>query len=389
MANGLADELDELKSILSLTLEGAKARAVELRIKRKGIGWGKDGTPELKKDAIVACIIDKTFNLKELELLAKASGIKKDGIGWGVDGTPLKTKKDIASSLLGSRRALLSSTSSPSPGEAPGGEGAEEAAEEGGEDEGEGEEEEEEEEEGEEGGGPCDGVTAKMLEDFTMSDLIDLAKHYGVKRDGVNWGKDGTPRKRKRDIIAALIAKQAEGVVPDDLEVPRAEDGQLLDIDTGNWCNFQVEEGSVVPSEFMPRTEYRAHLEKSLGLTENQDVFHIIASANGGPDHPDNYLGALGSSFNRSLGCSMDFFCCFIAGLEKTQKAVERALEAEELYRRDPDKYARLIDARGRGRPTLYSENPYNRAAGHCLSAEELVEQGRRAWARMRLAAAI
>jgi len=125
---------------------------------------------------------------------------------------------------------------------------------------------------------------------------------------------------------------------------------------------------------------------QTMSLEPDQHVFHIIASANGGPDHPDNYLGALGASFNCSLGATMDYFCAFIAGLEKTQKAVERALSAEELFRRDPSLYANIIDRRGKERPTLYSENTYNLEAGRCLTAVELVERGRSAWCKMRLA---
>ena len=57
-------------------------------------------------------------------------------------------------------------------------------------------------------------------------------------------------------------------------------------------------------------------------ISEDQHIFHIIASAHGGADRPDNYLAALGSSFNMSLGEKMDPFICFIAGKEKTLQAV-------------------------------------------------------------------
>ena len=50
-------------------------------------------------------------------------------------------------------------------------------------------------------------VAQQMWDDFTLADLVQLAKEHGVKRDGINWGKDGTPRKNKREIIDALIAK--------------------------------------------------------------------------------------------------------------------------------------------------------------------------------------
>ena len=47
----------------------------------------------------------------------------------------------------------------------------------------------------------------------------------------------------------------------------------------------------------------------------------------GGADHPDNYLFALGSSFNRSIGDKYDDLNCFLAGLVKTQKAVEVSIK--------------------------------------------------------------
>lgn len=248
--------------------------------------------------------------------------------------------------------------------------------------------EEEEEEERTEGCYvriPQDAVTEKMMEDFTLSDLVDLAKRCGLKQEGVNWGKNGTPIKRKSKIIADLITKHSEEAKEAVRE--RVQDGIEVDIDTGHWMNFYVEEGRHVPAEFMSRTKYRDHLVQTVrSLEHDQHVFHIIASANGGPDHPDNYLGALGASFNCSLGAKMDFFCAFIAGVDKTQKAVQRALEAERLFRMDPSSYKNVIDRRGKERPTLYSENRYNLEAGRCLTAVELVERGRLAWFRMRLA---
>jgi hypothetical protein len=56
---------------------------------------------------------------------------------------------------------------------------------------------------------------------------------------------------------------------------------------------------------------------------EDQDDFHIIAASNGGPDHADNYLYALGASFNRSIGNQLDAINCFLAGKAKAKKAVE------------------------------------------------------------------
>ena len=69
-------------------------------------------------------------------------------------------------------------------------------------------------------------------------------------------------------------------------------------------------------------------LEPSPGAPgDGQDVFHIIATANGGPDHTDNYLFTLGASFNRSISNNYDTFNLFIAGKKKAQNAVKIALE--------------------------------------------------------------
>ena len=72
----------------------------------------------------------------------------------------------------------------------------------------------------------------------------------------------------------------------------------------------------------MRRDTYAKRL-KAVGLPlDGQNVFHIIANSNGGADHPDNYLYALGSTFNQSIGDKYDDFNCFLAGREQAAKAV-------------------------------------------------------------------
>ena len=73
---------------------------------------------------------------------------------------------------------------------------------------------------------------------------------------------------------------------------------------------------------FMSTTEYR-QLRAQCGfpLTEDQDVCHIIAHANGGANHRDNYCVA-SRSLNRSLGNKNDFYLAEVVGLEQTKKAV-------------------------------------------------------------------
>ena len=92
----------------------------------------------------------------------------------------------------------------------------------------------------------------------------------------------------------------------------------------------KIPEGGV----FMKRHKFRERLEAA-GLLESspgapregQDVYHIIATAHGGPDHTDNYLFTLGASFNRSISDKFDTFNLFMAGRMKAQKAVKIALE--------------------------------------------------------------
>jgi len=81
---------------------------------------------------------------------------------------------------------------------------------------------------------------------------------------------------------------------------------------------------------FMSRRAYRGLLgnlcETDHGAPhKGQHVFHIISSANGGPDHADNYLYALGGSFNIAVGATMDHFNCYLAGKNASKKAVSIA----------------------------------------------------------------
>ena len=73
----------------------------------------------------------------------------------------------------------------------------------------------------------------------------------------------------------------------------------------------------------MSSTEAYAKRMKAIGLPlDGQNVFHIIANSNGGADHPDNFLYALNSTFNRSIGDRYDHFNAFLAGREQTAQAV-------------------------------------------------------------------
>lgn len=74
----------------------------------------------------------------------------------------------------------------------------------------------------------------------------------------------------------------------------------------------------------------------------DQDIFHIIAGANGGADHSDNYHFAQNRAFNRAIGDRYDHVNCYLVGLEKAKKAVLVSVQfssykgpsAEELYKK-------------------------------------------------------
>ena len=82
-------------------------------------------------------------------------------------------------------------------------------------------------------------------------------------------------------------------------------------------------------NECMTKANYAKHLKALLGKNdlEGQDVFRIIAEFKGGANHPDNCLFALGSSFNRSIGNRFDHLNAFLAGKQKTQKAVQASMD--------------------------------------------------------------
>jgi hypothetical protein len=87
-------------------------------------------------------------------------------------------------------------------------------------------------------------------------------------------------------------------------------------------------------SEFISKTKYAKILNDNNLITlcpgathEGQHVFHIIATANGGPNHSDNFLYALGGSFNSFIGAKHDAFNCVLAGLEKSRLAAAAAYE--------------------------------------------------------------
>ncbi len=107
----------------------------------------------------------------------------------------------------------------------------------------------------------------------------------------------------------------------------------------------------------MKRDTFRSRMEKAgRPLRPGQDVCHIIAEANGGANHSDNFFIA-GESFNRSAGNRHDALFAYIAGRDAAEKAVDisKAMkgysgpDAETLYRQGKEVF-RAICAEHRGR---------------------------------------
>jgi len=126
-------------------------------------------------------------------------------------------------------------------------------------------------------------------------------------------------------------------------------------------------------SKFMTTQEYAKEL-KSHGLIttdpsaphEGQHVFHIISAANGGPNHPDNYLYALGGQFNIVIGDKLDHLNCALAGLAAARKAVNISLEVAK----HPEWHRHIRTSGGRP-PTLFTTGRHANK-----SAEQLVKEG-------------
>lgn len=134
---------------------------------------------------------------------------------------------------------------------------------------------------------------------------------------------------------------------------------------------------------FISRNDYRQHLkdhhvllgENDQGRDEDTEVAHIIANANGGPDHRDNYLFVYGASFNRKTKENYDHIQCYLAGRDRTIKAVEIALEVagnESLQ----SKELGYIEWRNNKKPTIFTESTLYKQNG--FGSERGSERARR-----------
>jgi hypothetical protein len=121
--------------------------------------------------------------------------------------------------------------------------------------------------------------------------------------------------------------------------------------------------------ECMSRETYARHLRALLGenALEGQHVFHIIANSKGGADHPDNFLYALGSTFNQSISDQYDDLNAFLAGPVKTAKAVRASMT-----------FGNCLDPRGK--PVRYYKPAEHGALSNNITPEDeakrLVAQG-------------
>ena len=129
--------------------------------------------------------------------------------------------------------------------------------------------------------------------------------------------------------------------------------------------------------KFMKRHEFRNRLEAA-GLLQSspgsprdgQDVYHIIATAHGGPDHTDNYLFTLGASFNRSISDKYDTFNLFMAGKNKAQKAVKIALKVA-----NNERLHQYIDKRPNSKQRIFTESVHKKYyVKHPNNAEDLAD---------------
>lgn len=116
---------------------------------------------------------------------------------------------------------------------------------------------------------------------------------------------------------------------------------------------------------------------------EGQHVYHIISASNGGPDHTDNYLYALGGSFNIAIGDRFDHLNCFLAGKKKSRKAV--AISARVAREVSLQKH---IDKRGKQRATTFFEGRHKEFVSREESsiADELFKRGQDLFRDMRRA---
>ena len=86
----------------------------------------------------------------------------------------------------------------------------------------------------------------------------------------------------------------------------------------------------------MSRKTYRKNMSGVFEPLRDQDVFHVIATGNGGADHHDNYDYVRSRSWNMMIGTRYDHVNCFLAGYEKSKRAIEASMEIGSYTDKDP-----------------------------------------------------
>lgn len=108
---------------------------------------------------------------------------------------------------------------------------------------------------------------------------------------------------------------------------------------------------------FCTREKFAKYLKDQCGFKiEKQHIFHIIACSNGGADHRDNYLYALGATFNSQIQDNYDCFNCYLADKDKTEAAIKACVLAETLAKEELGP-KHMVEARGgKKKPTYWSQ---------------------------------
>ena len=122
----------------------------------------------------------------------------------------------------------------------------------------------------------------------------------------------------------------------------------------------------------MSTADYAKALNNSLGgqALEGQKMCHIIANANGGADHPDNYL-TLGSKFNKCIGARYDYLNCLLAGQAQTERAV---LVSKKMGNKP----------RSAKQEKKYYEFQSSSQSDATVEAEYLIERGHKFWTALK-----
>jgi hypothetical protein len=162
----------------------------------------------------------------------------------------------------------------------------------------------------------------------------------------------------------AVLHDQVNELTADNKQLVRQLSKQVPSAQTPEAHRAAIQ-GGIPPGGYMSTKAY-GKLLKDYGLMDaDQDVFHIIAALHGGVDHVDNFIYALGSSFNRSIGNQLDPINCFLAGKAKAKKAVERAVVVAINPR-----LRHHIDKRNKPSTPLYTNSIHRYKDGDELYAE-------------------